>query len=121
VPIALMLFAAVPALNWVEECCSGPRDCGREVPSGCRSCPWREEPQRVWSTILSVANLVFVVLITIRMITRSKVRVLLRSIFRRPSQKTLLVKVDDRTWVETSDDPAAHGEGSRNGGAGSRG
>ena len=113
--IVWMLFAAAPAANnWVGE------GCGGLGALSVRSRRCREEPQRVWSTVLSTTNLIAIVLIAIRMITVSKVRVLLRSIFRRPSQKTFLVEVDDR-WVETSDDPAVHGRGSRNGGAGSRG
>jgi hypothetical protein len=72
------------------------------------------------------------------LILSARTRALLKSIFRRPSKPTVLVKVDDHTWVDTSDGhvlsekeldllkkmtdaPATGSHNPRNGGAGSNG
>jgi hypothetical protein len=72
------------------------------------------------------------------LILSARTRALLKSIFRRPSKPTVLVKVDDHTWVDTSDShvlseeelellkrtsdaPATGSHNSRNGGSDANG
>lgn len=89
----------------------------------------------MWAEIvkLGVAGLV-----TIGLLFSSAIRAVVKSIFRRPSKPTLLVKAGD-TWVDVSDDrvvsekerdlltkmaadtPTSDSHDSRNGGAGTNG
>jgi hypothetical protein len=64
------------------------------------------------------------VMALLALILSARTRALLKSIFRRPSKPTVLVKVDDHTWVDTSDmlkrttdAPATGSHNSRNGGS----